>query len=248
MATNYFPSQLTRFTLDYKELEYAITPSVDLTGHKFTMTNTESGMSRVVSFVDTPINKGVEANYGMDPVTTDYVALTFKFEFYTTSGETIVENFTLRPLCYEESASFWSRPGQLKVKGTTLTFDYDGSNPLTVNTVTGKYSINEATAYDYDWVDFERANNKPISKTFTVADLKPNTNYKVCTWAVSNGGEWGCISIRFFTTGTDQLTITYNDQGTLKKASVYFNDAGTIKPVIEGYTNVNGELKQIENS
>lgn len=249
MATNYTPSQLTTFKLVYKRLEYQITPSVDLSGHKLTMTNTESGMERVVtSFVDTPIEKGKGTYYGLNPITTDYVALSFKFEFFTTAGDTIVENFTVRPLGYEESASFWSRARVVNVKGTTLTFDYDGDNPLTSNTVTGKYSINEATAYDYEWVDFERPNKKAISKTFTITGLKPNTNYKLCSWATSNGGEYGCINIMFFTTGTDQLTITYNDQGTLKKASVYFNDAGTIKTVLEGYTNVNGELKQIKNS
>lgn len=244
MAKN---SQFNYLSLDYKYIYFGFQPKTNIKSYVITAVNTVSEIYQKFTG-DAGYKKGDWCGFDVTWNATSYEPWLFKCVFTTDEGDEITESFVLRPLTQVADVNL-DLAAIVGVKGTTVTANCTSANPLTSNTVTCKLSLTDAMSYDYIWEDHTRPTKTGIYTYDSIhTKLLPNWNMKLCTWETSSGGEYGPLHVYFLTTEEEQLTITYNDQGTLKKASVYFNDAGTIKTVLEGYTNVNGELKQIKNS
>lgn len=92
--------------------------------------------------------------------------------------------------------------------------------------------------------------NRPYTSRYAIqyVYLDPESWYRFSVRLLDSSGKASAILTTLFKTEPNQLTLTYNIEGLLKKASVFYNDGGTLKRVIAGYRNEKGEIEKVKNA
>lgn len=92
--------------------------------------------------------------------------------------------------------------------------------------------------------------NRPYKSHYAISYvyLDPESWYRFSVRLVDSSGNASAILTTLFRTESNQLTLTYNLDGVLKRASVFYNDGGTVKRVIAGYRNEKGEIVKVNNA